>query len=231
LKSSKIPVSGINIGPVFKRDVMRAGTMLEKAKELACILCFDVAVDKEAERLAEEMGIRLFKADIIYHLFDSFKAYNEEITEAKRRDAAPQAVWPCRLKVIAAFCKRDPIILGVDILDGTLRIGTPLAIVKIDATTGKKETIDLGKITSLEINHKTFDIVKKSQAGGGVAVKIEHAVYQSAKMFGRHFDEKDEILSHVTRQSIDVLKTSFKADVSNEEWLLIRALKLRFGIP
>lgn len=85
--------------------------------------------------------------------------------------------------------------------------------------------------------------MKKSQAGGGVAVKIEHAVYQSAKMFGRHFDEKDEILSHVTRQSIDVLKvcwlsffkdeshlanfwqTSFKADVSNEEWLLIRALK------
>ncbi|KAF8803929.1 hypothetical protein BYT27DRAFT_7259912 [Phlegmacium glaucopus] len=227
LKSSKIPVSAINIGPVFKRDVMRAGTMLEKAKELACILCFDVAVDKEAERLADEMGIRLFKADIIYHLFDSFKAYNEEITEAKRKDAAPQAVWPCRLKIIAAFCKRDPIILGVDILDGTLRVGTPLAIVKIDPTTGKKETIDLGKITSLEINHKTFEIVKKTQAGGGVAVKIEHAVYQSAKMFGRHFDEKDEVLSHITRQSIDVLKTSFKADVSNEEWLLIRALKLQ----
>ena len=61
LKSSKIPVSGINIGPVFKRDVMRAATMLEKAKELACILCFDVVVDKEAEKLAEEMGIRLFK--------------------------------------------------------------------------------------------------------------------------------------------------------------------------
>lgn len=61
LKSSKIPVSGINIGPVHKKDVMRAGTMLEKAKELACILCFDVTVDKDAERMAEEMGIRLFK--------------------------------------------------------------------------------------------------------------------------------------------------------------------------
>ena len=66
--------------------------------------------------------------------------------EAKRKDAAPQAVWPCRLKIIAAFCKRDPIILGVDVLDGTLRVGTPLAVVKIDATTGKKETIDLGKM-------------------------------------------------------------------------------------
>ncbi|OBZ71972.1 Eukaryotic translation initiation factor 5B [Grifola frondosa] len=230
LKSSKIPVSGINIGPVHKRDIMRAATMLEKAKELACILCFDVAVDKDAERLAEEMGIRLFKADIIYHLFDAFTAYNNEIMEAKRKDAAPQAVWPCRLKTIAAFCKRDPIILGVDILDGALRVGTPICVVKVDPETQKKEIIDLGKITSLEINHKAFDIVKKSQAGGGVAVKIEHAVYQSAKMFGRHFDEKDELYSHITRQSIDVLKSSFKTDVSNEEWLLIKALKPRLNI-
>ncbi|KAF8629641.1 hypothetical protein AX15_003372 [Amanita polypyramis BW_CC] len=231
LKVSKIPVSGINIGPVHKKDVMRSATMLEKAKELACILCFDVPIDKDAEKLAEEMGIRLFRADIIYHLFDAFTTYNKEITEAKRRDAAPQAVWPCRLKIINVFCKRDPIILGVDILDGSLRVGTPLAVVKTDPATGKKIIVDLGKITSLEINHKSHDLVKKSQAGGGVAVKIEHAVYQSAKMFGRHFDEKDDLISHISRQSIDVLKTTFKADVSIEEWLLIKALKPRFNIP
>ena len=40
---------------------MRCATVIEKAKELACILCFDVPVDKEAEKMAEEMGIKLFK--------------------------------------------------------------------------------------------------------------------------------------------------------------------------
>lgn len=60
-----------------------------------------------------------------------------------------------------------------------------------------------------------LQVVKRSQAGGGVAVKIEHAVYQSAKMFGRHFDDKDELLSHVTRQSIDVLKVVHLAAVLN----------------
>lgn len=54
----------------------------------------------------------------------------------------------------------------------------------------------------------SLQVVKKSQAGAGVAVKIEHAVYQSAKMYGRHFDDKDEIYSHITRTSIDVLKVS-----------------------
>lgn len=56
------------------------------------------------------------------------------------------AVWPCRLKIIACFCKRDPIILGADILDGTLRVGTPLCVVKSDSTTGAKEIIELGKM-------------------------------------------------------------------------------------
>ncbi|KIO28983.1 hypothetical protein M407DRAFT_174614 [Tulasnella calospora MUT 4182] len=231
LKVSKIPVSGINIGPVHKKDVMRCATMLERAKELAVILCFDVEVDKEADSLAREMGIRLFRADIIYHLFDAFTAYNNEMIEAKRRDAAPQAVWPCRLKIIACFAKRDPIILGVDIIDGSLRIGTPLCVVKPDPATGKKEIIRLGKITSLEINHKSMEIVKKSQAGAGVAVKVEHAVYESAKMFGRHFDDKDEVISQITRQSIDVLKESFRAEVASEEWLLIKQLKPKLGIP
>lgn len=72
LRVSKIPVSGINIGPVHKRDVMQAGTMLEKAKELACILCFDVPVDKEAEKLADEMGVKLFKGSsrLLHSIYD-----------------------------------------------------------------------------------------------------------------------------------------------------------------
>lgn len=61
----------------------------------------------------------------------SFKAYNQEITDAKRRDEAPQAFWPCRLKIIAAPAKGDPVIPGVDVLDGSSQFGTSLAVVKM----------------------------------------------------------------------------------------------------
>ncbi|KNZ61054.1 uncharacterized protein VP01_1459g3 [Puccinia sorghi] len=225
LRTSKIPVSGINIGPVYKRDVMRAGTMLEKAKELAVLLAFDVPIDKDAEKLAEESGVKIFKADIIYHLFDAFTAYNADIMEAKRIDSAPIAVWPCRLKIIQAFTKRDPIIVGCDILEGTLKVGTPLCVVKVDPTTKARTTIPLGKVTSLEINHKSVQSLKREQAGAGVAVKIEHASYQSAMTYGRQFDDKDELISQISRQSIDVLKNVFRSDVSKDEWALIVKLK------
>lgn len=115
LKQSKIPVSNINIGPVHKKDVTRCAAMLDKTPELAVILAFDVPVDKDAERLAEENNIKIFKADIIYHLFDDFTKHNAAILEAKRKDAAPTAVWPCRLRILKCFAKRDPIILGCDV--------------------------------------------------------------------------------------------------------------------
>jgi translation initiation factor 5B len=35
------------------------------------------------------------------------------------------------------------------------------------------------------MNHKSIDVVKKSQIGAGAAVKIERASYQSAKSYGR----------------------------------------------
>ena len=45
------------------------------ARKFSCILAFDVPVTREARELAESMGVRIFSADIIYHLFDQFTAY------------------------------------------------------------------------------------------------------------------------------------------------------------
>ena len=53
LRVSKIPVGCVNIGPVFKRDIIQTATMLERAKEYAVMLCFDVKVDKDAAAYAE----------------------------------------------------------------------------------------------------------------------------------------------------------------------------------
>ena len=41
------------------------------------MLCFDVKVDKEAQAYADEVGVKLFTAEIIYHLFDAFGEYKK----------------------------------------------------------------------------------------------------------------------------------------------------------
>ena len=146
LKVSKIPVANISIGPVYKRDVMQAGSMLEKSKEYAVMLCFDVKVDKEAQAYADDVGVKIFTADIIYHLFDDFTKHMAQLAEQKKEDSKLQAVFPCVLTPVAVFNKKDPIVVGVDVTEGNLRLLTPIAAVKTNPVTGVKEVITLGRV-------------------------------------------------------------------------------------
>ncbi|KAJ6418686.1 hypothetical protein OIU84_001955 [Salix udensis] len=218
-----IPVSGIGIGPVHKKDVMKASVMLEKKKEYATILAFDVKVTPEARELSEELGVKIFIADIIYHLFDQFKAYIQNLKEEKKREAADEAVFPCVLEIIpeCIFNKKDPIIMGVDVLEGILKVGTPLCV-------PQKDYIDLGRIASIEFNKKAVDYAKKGQK---VAIKIVGTnAEEQQKMHGRHFDNDDQLVSHITRRSIDILKVNYRDDLSIEDWRLVVKLKTLFKI-
>jgi len=119
-----IPFCDFSIGPVHKKDVMKASVMLERKKEYATILAFDVKVMPDARDLAEESGVRIFVADIIYHLFDQFTAYIKNLREEKKKESAEEAVFPCVLKIMpnCVFNKKDPIVLGVDVLEGIAKV-------------------------------------------------------------------------------------------------------------
>ncbi|PHH81722.1 hypothetical protein CDD83_3490 [Cordyceps sp. RAO-2017] len=146
LKDMKIPVANVGIGPVYKRDIMQCGIMLEKAPDYAVMLCFDVKVDREAQSYAEEQGIKIFTADIIYHLFDAFEEHQKKMLERKKEDLKMLAVFPCILKPIAIFNKTSPIVIGVDVTEGQLKIDTPIAAVRSNPGTNAKEIISLGRV-------------------------------------------------------------------------------------
>ena len=53
---------------------------------------------------------------------------------------------------------------------------------------------------------------------------------EQQKAFGRHFEEDDELVSHISRRSIDVLKESYRDDLGKEDWKLLVKLKKLFEI-
>lgn len=71
-------MSDINIGPVQKKDVQKASKWLVQTeeenikKEYAVILAFDVPVNPDANQFANDNGVTIMTANIIYHLCDQF---------------------------------------------------------------------------------------------------------------------------------------------------------------
>ncbi|XP_050362843.1 eukaryotic translation initiation factor 5B [Nymphalis io] len=222
LRTSKIPYSAIRIGPVVKRDVMKASAMLEHDSQYATILAFDVKIERDAQEMAENLGVKIFAADIIYHLFDKFTAYREELKQKKREEFKHIAVFPCKLKILPQFVfnSRDPIVAGVMVEAGILKEGTPICV-------PSQEFVELGLVTSIEINHKQVETARKGQE---VCIKIEPIPGESPKMFGRHFDETDMLVSKISRESIDACKDYFRDDLIKTDWQLMVELKKLFAI-
>ncbi|XP_073840916.1 eukaryotic translation initiation factor 5B [Musca autumnalis] len=222
LRTSKIPYSAIRIGPVVKRDVMKASTMLEHEPQYATILAFDVKVEKEAQEMADSLGVKIFQADIIYHLFDKFMAYREELKQKKREEFKSIAVFPCKLKILPQFIfnSRDPIVMGVMVENGIVKVGTPICV-------PSKEFVDIGIVTSIESNHKQLETARKGQE---ICIKIEPIPGESPKMYGRHFEADDMLVSKISRQSIDACKDYFRDDLIKADWALMVELKKLFQI-
>lgn len=222
LRTSKIPYAGIRIGPVVKKDVMKASIMLEHDSQYAVILAFDVKIERDAQDLADNLGVKIFAADIIYHLFDKFMAYREELKQKKRDQFKHVAVFPCKLRILPQFIfnTRDPIVVGVSVEAGVLREGTPLAV-------PSKDFLEIGTVTTIEVNHKTIDAARKGQE---VCIKIEPCGGEAPKLYGRHFDHTDVVVSKITRQSIDACKEYFRDDLQKTDWQLMVELKKMFQI-
>ena len=87
-------------------------------------------VEREAQELADSLGVKIFTAEIIYHLFDQFMAHRDQLKKRKQEEYKHVAVFPCKLRVLPQyiFNSRDPIVCGVMIEAGFLKEGMPLCV-------------------------------------------------------------------------------------------------------
>uniref|UniRef100_A0A1B0BIK5 Uncharacterized protein n=1 Tax=Glossina palpalis gambiensis TaxID=67801 RepID=A0A1B0BIK5_9MUSC len=69
--------------------------------------------------------------------------------------------------------------------------------------------IDIGVVTSIEMNHKQIESARKGQA---ICIKIEPISGESPKMYGRHFDATDELVSKSCSRSSPTLFHSAVTD-------------------
>ena len=110
---------------------------------------------------------------------------------------------------------------------------------------------DIGVVSSIEVNHKTVDVARK---GEEVCIKVEATGSEAPRLYGRHFDHTDLLVSKVkiiavirglvlllycvifvvyiqiSRESIDAVKNYFREDLQKSDWQLMIELKKTFQI-
>jgi len=144
-----------------------------------------------------------------------------DLAERRREEAAAIAVFPCIIQILPkhVFNQKDPIIVGVEVLEGILKVGTPLCIPALGG-------LHVGKVISIESNGREHDTAKK---GASVAIKIVNE-QNPTLTYGRQFDSTNALYSTLSRASINALKENFKDKLETEDWKLVVKLKKVFNI-
>lgn len=224
-----IKISQANIGNVMKKDLVKL--LLSNKSESnglesnnyspinLCVLAFEVNIDTDAKIFAKENKITIFEDKTIYRLYTQYKEHFNKIYSEIKDNARTNTVFPCVLKIIESnvFNKKNPLVLGVEIQEGSLHIGTPLI------TLPSKTYI--GKVVGIQVNKQDVKIGKQGQS---VCIKLDNESNPNI-MYGRHFTHTDILYSNLTRKSVDILKEFFKKDLTKDDIGLLMKLKKQIG--
>lgn len=226
LKESKIPVRTVGVGSISKKDIMKVSTISERRPELAVMLCFDLKPSPEMQQQAQAHKVEILSADIIYHLTEKYKSHIERFLARKEEELKEKIIFPCILSIVpgCVFTKRSPLVLGVKVVEGILRMGTPMAVVHEGVVT------PIGKIRSILEDTKVNPKTDKLKPGARASVKIELSSGETPIVFGKKIFEQDEIISRMTREAIDILKDNFKDALTQDDWRTVIKIKDLLGI-
>lgn len=205
-----IPVRFADVGPVVHRDVVEAQITKNEDRLLAAILAFNVKVTEEAEVEAKASGIEIFRGNIIYKLVEDLLEWRRRLMEEETKKLFEKVVLPAKIKILPGyvFRRRDPIIVGVEVLEGRIRKGIPLM---------KEDGRRIGEIMQIQEHNQPI-----SEATKGMAVAIS---IRSKAIVGRQVKEGEILYSDVPIEDIRIIEERFLDLLSNEEKELLRYIK------
>jgi translation initiation factor 5B len=187
LNDNQIPVKKAEIGHVTKQDVIEIDVV--KDEEKRAILCFNVDLLEEAESLAKEKKIPVFKSNIIYRIVEDYKKWRDDKKEREKIEKLESAIRPAKIRIIPGFVfrNRQPAIVGVEVLAGVLKVNTPLA---------SEDRKDVGKVKQIQKDGKNINQIK---TGDKAAISMDEPTV------GRQINEGDILISVITPHNLRIL--------------------------
>ncbi len=204
LKEKNIEIKKASIGNISKKDISDAEANYEKEPLQATVLGFNVQVMQEAK---VPQNVKVLSNNVIYKLIEDFEKWQEEERKKLEAKEIEGLYSPCKIQVMKGYIFRqnNPAIVGVDVLAGTLKVGTPLM---------KKDGTALTEAKSIQVEQEN---IEKAEKGKQVAVSLPNVT------IGRQLHEGDILYSAIPEEHFRKLK-EFKKYLTQEEIKILKEI-------
>jgi translation initiation factor 5B len=202
LKRENIPIRLGDVGPVSKNDVIEASVVKKSKPEYGVILVFNTKILPEAEEAATREDVKIFVNNVIYQLLEDFLKWLKDYRELEKQKELESIIRPAKIRILPGYVFRrsDPAIVGIEVLEGTIKPGYPLM---------RDDGVEVGSI--MQIRDRD-NVLKQAITGQRVAISIRGKV-----MVGRHIDEGDILYTDIPKDHVVVWLTKYSGELREDE--------------
>ncbi|ADG13008.1 translation initiation factor aIF-2 [Methanocaldococcus infernus ME] len=202
LRKEGVKIAKAEVGDITKKDIIEAYSYKQSNPLYGAIIGFNVKVLPEAEKENEKYKVKIFLDNIIYKLVEDFTEWVKKEKERIEKEKFERLIRPAIVKILpdCIFRQKNPAICGVEVLAGTLRVGSPLM---------REDGMLLGTVR--EIKDKGEN-VKEAKAGKAVSIAIEGKC-----TLKRHVDENDIMYVAVPEEHVRELYHKYRDRLRSDE--------------
>ena len=183
----KVSIKKAEIGKVMRKDVIEVETVKDPFKKI--IVAFNVDIDEIAVKEAKDKSLPILQNNIIYRLIEDYDNFVKQQQEKIKLQKLESITLPAIIKLLPGhvFHASNPAIVGVEVLEGTIKSGYKL----------QKEGREIGEIKAIQSENVSLP---KANKGERVAVSIKGPIV------GRHIKEGDELETIINENDLKVLE-------------------------
>jgi translation initiation factor 5B len=202
LKERKILIKRSSIGNITKKDVSDAEANFEKDPLKAVVLGFNVTLPSDVQI---SPNVKILTNNVIYRLVEELEKWQNEKLKEQEKGILDTLVRPCKLQILRGYVFRqsNPAIVGVEILVGKAKVGSPLMTSDgKELTTIKSMQLDQESIN--EVEHEKQVAMALEKVTVGRQIKEGDIIYSSLPE--SHFRKMKELKKYLSKETIELLK-------------------------
>lgn len=199
LKSKNIPIHIADVGPISRRDVIRASAI--KDPLLGAILAFNVDILPDGLSEIQKTNVPVFSSNIIYSLMESYEAWVDEKKMKLEQERLEAVIRPGAVRLLpdCVFRQSKPAIVGVQVIGGVIRTQTNLM---------REDGANVGAVKGIQAHNEN---VGSATVGQEVAVSID------GPTVGRQIHEGDILYVNVPEKHARIVEMELMPKLSEDE--------------
>jgi len=199
LSAKKILIHYADVGPISRRDVIRAGAI--KDPLLSVIMGFNVAILPDALSEIQKADVPVFSSNIIYSIIENYEQWLEEQKMRIEQERLEAVIRPGAVRLLpdCVFRQSKPAIVGVQVIGGVIRTQVNLM---------REDGANVGVVKGIQAHNEN---------AGSATVGQEVAISIDGPTVGRQIHEGDILYVNIPEKHARIVELELKPKLSEDE--------------